>query len=95
MSGHMFVSSPVLTAAYRRSGVLYSFNGHAFSELQVLANVNYAWNPRGPDGGSHRVSRGGGWGNDVASSFRGAFRYGIDPGYRRVNLGFRLLRIVS
>jgi formylglycine-generating enzyme required for sulfatase activity len=52
-------------------------------------------NPRGPDGGSHRVSRGGGWGNDVASSFRGAFRYGIDPGYRRVNLGFRLLRIVS
>jgi hypothetical protein len=46
MSGHMFVSSPVLTAAYRRSGVLYSFNGHAFSELQVLANVHYAWNHR-------------------------------------------------
>jgi len=45
---HMLVSSPVLTDAFRGSGVLYNFNGHAFSEVQVLANANYAWNHRAP-----------------------------------------------
>jgi hypothetical protein len=48
LSGHLLVSSPVLTAAYRGCGVLYPFNGHAFSEVQVLANVNYAWNHQAP-----------------------------------------------
>lgn len=44
----MLVSSPVLTETFRGSGVLYNFNGHAFSEVQVLANANYAWNHRAP-----------------------------------------------
>jgi hypothetical protein len=47
-SARMFVSSPVLTAAWRGAGTLYSFNGHAHSEVQVLANVHYAWNHRAP-----------------------------------------------
>ena len=47
-SPNMLVSSPVLTGTYRGAGTLYNFNGHVFSELQVLANVNYAWNHRAP-----------------------------------------------
>jgi hypothetical protein len=45
-SPNLLVSSPVLTGTYRGAGALYNFNGHAFSEVQVLANVNYAWNNR-------------------------------------------------
>ena len=44
----LFVSSPVLTATNRGAATLYNFNGHVHSELQVLANVNYAWNCRAP-----------------------------------------------
>jgi hypothetical protein len=47
-SPNLLVSSPVLTGTYRGVGTLYNFNGHVFSELQVLANVNYAWNHRAP-----------------------------------------------
>jgi hypothetical protein len=47
-SPNMFVSSPVLTGTYGGAATLYNFNGHAFSELQVLANANYAWNHRAP-----------------------------------------------
>jgi hypothetical protein len=43
-SPNMFSSSPVLTDTFRGCGTLYNFNGHVFSELQVLANANYAWN---------------------------------------------------
>ena len=50
-------------------------------------------NPRGPEGGSYRVLRGGCW-NFVAASFaRGAYRW-LVPGYRCVLMGFRLARIV-
>jgi len=48
MSSRMFVSSPVLTGIYEGANTLYNFNGHVHSELQVLANVNYAWNRRAP-----------------------------------------------
>jgi hypothetical protein len=47
-SCNLFVSSPVLTATYAGAGTLYQFNGHAHSELQVLANANFAWNHRAP-----------------------------------------------
>ena len=47
-SSNMFVSSPVLTGTYRGAGTLYSFNGHVHSEVQLLANANYAWNHRAP-----------------------------------------------
>ena len=45
---HMLVSSPVLTETYRGAEVLYNFNGHVHCEVQVLANVNYAWNYSAP-----------------------------------------------
>lgn len=45
--------------------------------------------PTGPPQGSDRVSRGGCWGNDAAIC-RSAFRYRINPGFRLLNLGFRL-----
>jgi formylglycine-generating enzyme required for sulfatase activity len=52
-------------------------------------------NPRGPDGGSDRVYRGGSWGYGVLSIFRGACRGRLGPSYRRAELGFRLVRTVS
>lgn len=49
--------------------------------------------PVGPDGGSDRVCRGGGWTSWGGSSyFRGARRYGVDPLVDRDSLGFRLVR---
>ena len=53
-----------------------------------------ARNPRGPEGGSLRVYRGGCWIRD-ASRCRASFRYGYAPGFRYVFLGFRLVRSVS
>jgi formylglycine-generating enzyme required for sulfatase activity len=47
--------------------------------------------PQGPTSGSHRVFRGGGWGN-VASGCRSAFRYVGSSDARRGDLGFRLVR---
>jgi formylglycine-generating enzyme required for sulfatase activity len=44
-----------------------------------------------PSRGSYRVSRGGGWGNGAVGC-RSALRINVAPGYRYVNLGFRLLR---
>jgi len=54
-----------------------------------------AQDPGGPEGGSFRVFRGGGWGGDVASYCRGANRGGNSPGLRGINLGFRLVRTAS
>jgi len=51
-------------------------------------------NPRGPEGGSHRVYRGGGW-SGVASHCRASFRDRIVPGNRIDDRGFRLVRSVS
>jgi formylglycine-generating enzyme required for sulfatase activity len=47
--------------------------------------------PKGPHEGSRRVIRGGSWGND-AEDCRSAIRAGGEPGYRILNLGFRLAR---
>jgi formylglycine-generating enzyme required for sulfatase activity len=51
-----------------------------------------AWNddPRG----AGRVVRGGGW-RDGAHGCRSAVRFDVPPGYRAVNLGFRLARSVT
>ncbi|MDD4891376.1 MAG: formylglycine-generating enzyme family protein [Phycisphaerae bacterium] len=46
--------------------------------------------PKGPDSGSVRVLRGGGW-NDIPANCRSAYRYGIVPGDRSGNVGFRIV----
>ncbi|MBF0310491.1 MAG: formylglycine-generating enzyme family protein [Magnetococcales bacterium] len=48
-------------------------------------------NPKGPDRGFDRVERGGGWFLN-ALSVRSAYRSRSDPGYRGLDLGFRLSR---
>ncbi|NUQ64936.1 MAG: hypothetical protein HUU20_20935 [Pirellulales bacterium] len=48
LNSRMFVSSPVLTGIDEGAATLYNFNGHVHSEVQVLANVNYAWNHHAP-----------------------------------------------
>jgi sulfatase modifying factor 1 len=50
-------------------------------------------NPSGPETGSGRVIRGGGWFLDAVYC-RSASRYGWHPGYRGHDLGFRLARRV-
>ncbi len=45
--------------------------------------------PRGPETGSFRVLRGGGWFSDAAYC-RSAYRSRVEPGFRNFNLGFRL-----
>ena len=46
--------------------------------------------PTGPNSGSDRVLRGGSW-CDGASYCRSSYRYYNSPGYRNINLGFRLV----
>jgi formylglycine-generating enzyme len=48
--------------------------------------------PRGPEGGSSRVNRGGSWGHNDALRFWGALRNRHNPSYGGDNLGFRLVR---
>jgi hypothetical protein len=47
-SANLLVSTPVVTGTYRGAATMYNFNGHVFSEIQALANVNYAWNHDAP-----------------------------------------------
>ena len=48
--------------------------------------------PRGPEGGSYRVYRGGSWWNADPAIHRGASRIRGGPGSRYVFLGLRLVR---
>ncbi|MEO5363284.1 MAG: formylglycine-generating enzyme family protein [Magnetococcus sp. DMHC-8] len=50
--------------------------------------------PRGPAEGVGRVLRGGGW-NGYASHIRAAYRFDLNPAFRRRNLGLRLLMEVQ
>jgi sulfatase modifying factor 1 len=47
-------------------------------------------NPKGPDSGTFRIFRGGGWRN-YAELCRSAFRYRYFPDFRHYNIGFRLV----
>jgi len=48
-------------------------------------------NPTGPSSGQHRVLRGGSWYFN-AGDVRAANRYGDSPGFRDLNIGFRVAR---
>ena len=51
-----------------------------------------AVDPEGPEGSTHRVIRGGSWGN-VAGLCRAAFRRRSEPGFRYGFLGFRVAAV--
>jgi formylglycine-generating enzyme required for sulfatase activity len=57
---------------------------------QECAAKGIVFNPVGPETGSHRVSRGGGWLVDHPQYCRAAYRNRWGPGFRYYNLGFRL-----
>jgi len=63
------------------------FEEDYYQQCQAQGTVS---NPQGPDTGVYRVIRGGGWGY-YPQGCRAACRYGHGPGYRGVNLGFRLV----
>lgn len=50
-----------------------------------------AENPAGPDSGTYRVNRGGGW-NDFGRHLRSAYRAAYPPENKTFNLGFRIAR---
>ncbi len=53
--------------------------------------VSPAHNPKGPDEGTRRASRGGAWRHAITMS-RCAARSGIDPSFRYNDYGFRVVR---
>lgn len=56
-------------------------------------NVEEKDNPTGPETGSLKVNRGGGW-NDYAKHLRSAYRASLPPEQSSSNLGFRIARNV-
>ena len=58
-----------------------------FRLVRTSRNVD----PKGPESGSSRVFRGGGWA-DLAVYCRSAYRSGNSPSWRNLDLGFRLVR---
>lgn len=57
------------------------------------ATTEMETNPTGPETGSVRVMRGGGWYN-TARDCRSAVRNWYHPGVRDISLGFRLARTI-
>ena len=90
---------------YRQTTVdVGSFAPNAFGLCDMHGNVNeWCWdcygdydvsgvsNPVGPDSGTRRVYRGGGW-NDFAKNLRSAYRAAGPADMVSYNLGFRLAR---
>lgn len=90
---------------YRETTVAVgSFSPNAFGLYDMHGNVSeWVWDyygvygteeqadPTGPDTGSLRVYRGGGW-NDFAKNMRSAYRATLEPELASFNIGIRLVR---
>ena len=76
---------------YQQSGNVREWCGDWYDE-DYYQTAEAKTNPTGPTSGSYRVLRGGCWGHDGASIFRGACRNRYDPDYRDDYMGFRLVR---
>ena len=74
---------------------LHDMLGNVWEWVQDRSGASYpgltVTDPRGPGSGSGRVRRGGSWGNSARIA-RASNRSSIDPGFRLIYLGFRLLR---
>jgi sulfatase modifying factor 1 len=78
---------------YNQSGNLWEWCGDWYGEGYYGQSPTH--DPRGPEGGSYRVFRGGSWWDGAPAGFRGAGRGGDDPGGRGGARGFRLVRPAS
>ncbi len=73
---------------------LYDMHGNVWELCFDWYSADYYANspledPTGPEGGSNRVFRGGGW-SSTARACRSAFRHGLPPGHRFDFLGLRV-----
>jgi formylglycine-generating enzyme required for sulfatase activity len=55
-------------------------------------NLKELRDPKGPEGGSYRVVRGGDW-SDYARSCRSSNRDNLEAGFRYNDIGLRLVRL--